>query len=257
MQNLPELRVVALTEIMPHEKVDPLRVDRLAARISAEGSQLNPMVCIEDISGRFVLLDGATRTAALGNIGLAYGVVQVVDARSITLETWHHVVRDAAPEAVTRHIEDNPNLILAEDEGTPRISTIDGGRFTALSDRLTQNGVLSALVDCYIGRWKVNRVVDPDLDSVASFYPDWVTVVEFPTLTIDDVMKAALGDDRLPAGITRFIVPDRALRVQADLALLAPGPQPERQALLDRLVEERSNAGRIRRYPQSVVIYDE
>ena len=75
MQNLPELRVVSLTEIMPHENVDPLRVDRLAARISAEGSQLNPMVCIEDISGRFVLLDGATRTAALGNIGLAYGEI--------------------------------------------------------------------------------------------------------------------------------------------------------------------------------------
>lgn len=257
MENLPELRVVALAEIMPHEKVDPLRVDRLAARITDEGSQLNPMVCIEDISGRFVLLDGATRTAALGNIGLAYGVVQVVDSRSITLETWHHVVRDVAPEAVTRHIEDNPNLILAEDEGTPRISTIDGGRFTAHSDRLSQNGVLSALVDSYIGRWKVNRVVDPDLDSVASFYPDWATVVEFPTLTIDDVMKAALGDDRLPAGITRFIVPDRALRVQADLAFLAAGPQPERQALLDRLIEERSSTGRIRRYPQSVVIYDE
>ncbi|MFB3049415.1 MAG: hypothetical protein ACE1Z9_04605 [Acidimicrobiia bacterium] len=257
MQNLPELRVVALTEIMPHENVDPLRVDRLAARISAEGTQLNPMVCIEDISGRFVLLDGATRTAALGNIGLAYGVVQVVDARSITLETWHHVVREAAPEAVMRHIEDNPNLILADDQGTPRISTVDGGRFAAHSDQLTPNGVLSALVDCYIGRWKVNRVVDPDLDSVASFYPDWASVVEFPTLSIDDVMKAALGDDRLPAGITRFIVPDRALRVQADLSVLAPGPQPEKQALLDRLIEERSNTGRIRRYPQSVDIYAE
>ncbi|GMQ85547.1 MAG: bifunctional transcriptional regulator/O-phospho-L-serine synthase SbnI [Acidimicrobiia bacterium] len=257
MQNLPELRVVPLTEIMPHENVDPLRVERLAARISAEGTQLNPMVCIEDISGRFVLLDGATRTAALGNIGLAYGVVQVVAAQSITLGTWHHVVRNAAPEAVMSHIEDSPNLTLTGDEGPPRISTIDGGRSTARSDRLTENGVLSTLVDCYIGRWTVNRVVDADLDSVASLYPDWATVFEFPTLTVDDVMKAALGDDRLPAGITRFMVPDRALRVRAELAVLAPGPQEERQALLDRLLEERSNAGRIRRYPQSVVIYDE
>ncbi len=257
MQNLPELRVAPLAEIMPHENVDPLRVDRLAARISAEGSQLNPMVCIEDINGRFVVLGGATRTAALGNIGLAYGVVQVVAARSITLETWHHVVRDAAPEAVMRNIEDNPDLILVEEEGTPRISTSDGGRSTVYGDGLGEYGVLSALVDSYMGRWKVNRVVDPDPNNVTSLYPDWTAIVEFPTLTVDDVMKAALNDDRLPAGITRFIVPDRALRVHADLAVLAPGPQEERQALLDRLLEERANAGRIRRYPQSVVIYDE
>ncbi len=258
MTNMPQLRVVPLERIRPHEEVDPLRVDRLATRIEGEGSVLNPVICTEDVSGHFVLLDGATRTAALRRLELSYGVVQVVDPDSVILGIWHHVVRQAAPDQVLRQIETRRELLLVEDDGPPRICTPDGDVRTARGNGISHFGALSSLVDSYIGRWRVNRVIDPDLENVAWRYPDWAVVVEFPALTIEDVMKAAIGEDPLPAGITRFMVPNRALRLNVELSLLRrPGSEVEKQELLDRLLEERARAGRIRRYEEAVVILDD
>ena len=258
MAPVPELRVAPLAQIRPHEEVDPLRVDRLAGRITAEGAQLNPVVCVEDISGDLVLLDGATRTAALRHLGFAYAVVQIVEERSISLERWHHVIREAPPGEVMERISANKRLRITADDEPPRVSTPDGGRRTVSGDGLSLFAVLSALVHSYVGEWTVNRVTDGDLGLVPQRFPDWGAVVEFPALTMSDVMKAALGEDLLPAGITRFNVPDRALRVNADLTMLEPtGSAAEAQALLDQLIRARTNSGRVRRYPNSVIIFDE
>jgi hypothetical protein len=258
MPNLPQLRVVPLERIRPHEEVDPLRVDRLATRIEAEGSQLNPVVCAEDPGGNLILLDGATRTAALKQLDLSYGIVQVVEPESVILETWHHVVRQASPGEVMSQIESHDELVLVDDEGPPRVCTPDGGIRTVHGKGISHFGALSSLVESYVGRWKLNRVIDPDLENVAWRYPDWAAVVEFPALTIEDVMKAAIDEDPVPAGMTRFVVPDRALRINAELSLLRrPGSELEKQELLDRLLEERARAGRIRRYDEAVVILDD
>jgi hypothetical protein len=259
MPNLPQLRVVPLERIRPHEKVDPLRVERLATRIEAEGSQLNPVVCTEDPSGNLILLDGATRTAALKRLDLSYGIVQLVEPESVILETWHHVVRQAPPDVVLGEIESQDDLVLAQDEGPPRICTPDGVVQTVHGgDGISMFKMLSSLVDSYVGRWKLNRVIDPDLENVAWRYPDWSAVIEFPALTIEDVMKAAIDEDPVPAGMTRFVVPERALRINAELSLLRrPGSELEKQELLDRLLEERARAGRIRRYDEAVVILDD
>ncbi len=256
MSLVPDLRVIPLTQIVPHEDFDPLRVDRLARRITESGHQLNPVICIEADSGHFVLLDGATRTAALRRLGLGYGLVQVVPADTVRLETWHHVVRNANPDEVLGSIEANEDLVVTAPSEPPLLSTSDG-RSVTVSGSGNMYGVLSALVDSYVGQWKVSRIEHDDLADVAVLYPDWAVLVEHPTLTVDDVMKAALSEDRLPAGVTRFIVPDRALRVKADLGVLAEGPQSERQAQLDRLIEGLVGEARVRRYPQSVVIFDE
>lgn len=258
MPPVPELRVAPLARIRPHEEVDPLRVDRLAGRITAEGAQLNPVVCVKDLSGELVLLDGATRTAALRHLGYAYAVVQIVEEHAISLERWHHVIRGADPSDIIRRIGDDKDLLLSPEDGPPCVATADGDRRTVHGDGLSLFSVLSALVHSYVGQWTVNRVTDGELGLVPERFPDWGAVVEFPVLTMGDVMKAALGDDLLPAGITRFNVPGRALRLNADLAMLEPsGSVAEAQALLDQLIGARMNSGRVRHYPSSVIIFDE
>ena len=258
MPPVPELRVAPLANIRPHEEIDPLRVDRLAGRMIAEGTQLNPVVCVKDLSGGLVLLDGATRTAALRHLGFAYAVVQIVDEHSISLERWHHVIREAEPQDIVGQIESHPDLALVAEEGPPCVRTPDGDRRTVHGEGLSLSSVLSTLVHTYVGYWTVNRVTDSELDLVPQRFPDWGAVVEFPALTMGDVMKAALGEDLLPAGITRFNVADRALRVNADLAILERGGTvADRQAQLNQLIRARTNSGRVRHYPGSVVIFDE
>ena len=258
MPPLPLLRVVPLDRIRPHEEVDPLRVGRLAGRIDSEGSQLNPVICIEDASGDLVLLDGASRTAALKRLRLPFAVVQIVDAASVMLETWHHVVRECKPAELLKAVADRPDLQIVTDQGPPRIWTPDGTSRTVHGEGLSPNGAIGSLVGAYVGHWRINRMIDVDLAAASRRFPDWAGLVEFPSLTVEDVMQAAISHDLLPAGITRFIVPGRALRVNVDLELLRePGTEADKQQILDDLIADRAGKGRIRRYEEPVVILDD
>jgi L-serine kinase (ATP) / ParB family transcriptional regulator, heme-responsive regulator len=258
MPHLPMLRVVPLESIRRHEDIDPLRVERLVGRIATEGVQVNPMVCINAPDGELILLDGATRTESLKEIGIEHAVVQLVEESDVTLETWHHVVRECAPEELLEAVVERADLILSEEEGTPGIRLRGGGSRLVLGEGLSANATLSALVESYVGKWRVSRVTDPRSDPVAWSFPDWSVVVEFPTLTLDDVIKAAVSDDLLPAGITRFLVGERALRLNVSLDLLAGNDRIEnKQQALDELLARRARDGRVRRYEETVFILDE
>lgn len=255
---MPKLAVCPLERIRPHEEVDPLRVARLAERIGQEGAQLNPVVCVQRPNDDLVLLDGATRVEALRRLGVGHAVVQVVQPESVLLETWNHVVRDTTPEAVLQSIEDQEDLELDKDYGAPRVWTPDRERRTVEGGDISPNQALSRLVAAYVGRWRVNRVIDTDLETLGWRFPDWVALIEFPPLTVEDVANAALTFDLLPAGVTRFVVPDRALRLNTSLDLLKETmPIEERQRRLDEILAERAHQGRIRRYEEPVVILDD
>ena len=256
--HLPQLAVVPLELIRRHETIDPLRVERLKSRIESERIQVNPMVCCVAPEGELVLLDGATRTETFKRIGLEHAVVQLVDPGTVDLQTWHHVVRGCSPEDVVGAAESHPNLTLDHMKGTPSVHTSGGVSVLVRGIDLSSNATLTALVQCYVGRWNVSRVTDPSLESVAWAFPDWAAIAEFPTLTIEDVMNAAVTNDLLPPGITRFLVPERALRLNVPLELLAaPTSAEDKQVELDRVLEDRASEGRIRRYEEPVYILDD
>lgn len=258
MPHLPDLRVVALDSILRHEEVDPLRVRRLMSRIEDDRVQVNPMVCVEGPGEVMVLLDGATRTEALRHMGLDDAVVQVVDPATVTLETWHHVVRGCDLEDLVGRIGADRELTLSEETGTPCLHLVDGTHRLVAGVGISANATLSALVSGYVGQWTVTRVIDASPDHASATFPDWAAVAEFPILSVDDVMKAAIGEDLLPAGITRFLVPDRALRLNAPLGLLRSELSVDaKQEALDAMLEERASEGRVRRYEEPVFVLDD
>lgn len=258
MPRMPRLRVVPLESIRRHEEVDPLRVDRLRQRIGTEGIQVNPMVCIESPGQELVVLDGATRTEALKGIGLEHAVVQLVDSDYVSLGTWHHVVRGAPLDDFVSAISEPSEMELTKAEWPPTIHMNDGTTYHARGIGISPNATLAHLVKSYIGHWRVNRVPEPDLALAARSYDDWTALIEFPTLTTEDVMEAAIGNDLLPAGVTRFLVPDRALRLNAPLSLLE-GDEGigAKQSALEALLTERARDGRVRRYGEPVFILDD
>lgn len=234
-----------------------MRVDRLEERIRAEAIQVNPMVCVE-ADGMLVVLDGATRTEALRGLGLEHAVVQVVDPEEVDLGTWHHVVRQCGPDELLERIADQPDLLLEDDQGPPRVRLASGETQTVEGDGISRNATLSSLVAVYVGRWPVSRVTDADAAKAGSVFEDWAAVIELPTLSVEDVMGAAVGEDLLPAGITRFLIPGRALRLNFDLSILeGQGSTEAKQRRLDDLIEQRSREGRVRRYEETVFIYDD
>ncbi len=258
MPEMPQLRVVTLESIRRHEEVDPLRVDGLRQRIEAERIQVNPMVCIEAPGDKLVLLDGATRTEALKAMGLSHAVVQVVDADSVGLGTWHHVVRAVGLNDFVAAVEAPSELELVTEEWPPTIHLSDGRRFHARGFGISPNATLAHLVNTYIGRWQVDRVPEPEPSHAARSFGDWTALIEFPTLTVEDVMRAAIGQDLLPAGVSRFMVPERALRLNMPLELLeGDGGAVAKQGALDDLLAARAREGRVRRYAEPVFILDD
>ena len=258
MQDLPDLRVAPIEEIRPHEDFDPFRVDRLRDRVDSDGIQINPMVCTLAPDGSYVLLDGATRREAFNRLGLPHAVIQIVDPRSVTLETWHHVLQNGQTEALLEALNASDTFELVKDRGTPRINIGDDDWRTAQSTGASTNACLNALVDCYQGRMTVTRVTDPSVSAVTSTHHDWTAIVEFPSLSIEDVMKAATEADFVPAGITRFVVPARALRLNIPLTfLMEPADTATKQERLDEILAKRAREGRIRRYDEPVIILDD
>ncbi|MGH3649180.1 MAG: hypothetical protein ACRDU9_00610 [Acidimicrobiia bacterium] len=256
MPHLPLLRVVPLETIRRHEEIDPLRVDRLVARIETEGIQVNPMVGCTAPDGGLVLLDGATRTESLRRLGVEHAVVQLVDPETVTLETWHHVVRGCTTAEFLEAVGARPGLLLAADEGTPCIHLNTGEDHLVLGTGISPNATLSSLVESYVGRWRVSRTHHPD--GVGWSFPDWSAVVEFPIHTLDDVMKAAVSNDLLPPGITRFLVHERALRINVPLDLLKTQQSTgAKQMVVDEMIAERARDGRVRRYEETVFILDD
>ena len=258
MPHMPQLRVVPLDSIRRHEEIDPLRVDRLSGRIATEGIQVNPMVCVEADGGRLVLLDGATRTESLKKIGLHHAGVQIVVPGTVDLGTWHHVVRGCSAADVLDALDATNGISLTTQDGPPRVISRTGETRHLAGETRSDNATLTALVTAYVGRWTVTRATDPGVDAVSASFPDWAAIIEFPILTVDAVMAAALADDPLPAGITRFKVPERALRLNVPLSLLDDRARPDQmQAALDSLLEERAREGRIRRYEEPVYVLDD
>ena len=253
---MPELQVVALEQILPHEETDPLRVETLLRRLEMEQIQANPMVCFQAPGGELILLDGATRTEALRRLGLKHAVVQLVDPAQVTLETWHHVVRACPPAELLSALRERDDLTLVGDEGPPLVRLAMEAH-TVFGEGVSPNATLVALAGTYLGHWSVARVTDPHPDTVAARFPDWSAIVEFPILTRHDVVKAAIGQDLLPAGVTRFLVPGRALGLDLDLSLLMRGSREEMQAAVEDLLQRRAQEGRIRRYEEPVVVLDD
>lgn len=258
MEQMPKLVVAPVEMIKPHEDFDPFRVERLTYRIDADGTQLNPMVCTPASDGSYVLLDGATRREAFLRLGLPHAVVQLVDPTDISLGTWHHVLHNGDAAAFQEKLDATRGIRLIEDAGTPRINVSGHGWRTVVPIDMSDNAALNTLVDCYHGQLTVTRVTDPSENSVTRTHGEWVAIVEFPSLTIDDVMVAATDADFVPAGVTRFMVPERALRLNIPLDFLREtldtGIKQER---LDGILAKRAREGRVRRYDEPVIILDD
>ena len=92
---LPDLRMFPTAALVPHEDCDPRRIERLSQRVLKEGRLKNPpVVAAIPETERFVVLDGANRSAAFAAVGIPHIVAQVVSYGDpgVVLDTWYHVV---------------------------------------------------------------------------------------------------------------------------------------------------------------------
>ena len=91
---IPDLRIVATENLIPHEHHDQQRLIPLVERLKADKMLLNPPVVARLDEEHFVVLDGANRSTAFKELGIRHCLVQVVPYQPpITeLHTHNHLV---------------------------------------------------------------------------------------------------------------------------------------------------------------------
>lgn len=273
------LRVVPASQVFPHERFHPARVERLKKRLTQDARLVNPPIVAEMSGGRYVVLDGATRVTAFKQLGIPHIIVQIVDlARgNIKMNTWFHVVHGGRNESLVQIVGrvrglkltpmpvDHLPHALWERSALGYLVTADrSGYLLELTERGRSSDegdwidVLVELVDAY-GAWgDVGRTLDTDMDVLCAQHPDLAGLFVYPQFSPEIVVQVAERNRLLPAGITRFLIPGRILRLNAALDVLAADISLSAKAdWLDRIVEEKLANRGVRYYEEPVMLLDE
>ena len=274
-----DLEVVPIDQIVPHEHIDMKRVSRLVERLEEDGRLVNPPVTTF-WKDRYVILDGATRYSALRQLNYPYGIVQVVDKdqAGFQLHTWYHAIsaeqqagKDASFEALIDALRAIPGLQLRpinadaaqgallqpnalcyfiEREGRILLAEVLPG----VSKLVVMNGI----VDTYNAWGVVERTLLTDMDRLLAQFPHLVAVAVYPQFQPEEVFDAAAEGNFLPAGLTRFVIPGRILRLNADLGRLKRDePLAEKRAWFNEFLAGKMSRSRFRAYQEPVVLLDE
>jgi hypothetical protein len=273
------LEVVPVEQVVPHEHIDQKRVAKLMSRLDEDGRLVNPPITTF-WKGRYVILDGATRYSALQQLGYPYAIVQVVQAAQseFQLHTWYHAISvdpehggGVDAESMIAALRPIPGLLLDEvtadhaREALGQPETIcyfqtAGGKYLLArhAPNVAELPVMNALVDRYNAWGSVERTLLTDLERLKDIFPDLVAVAVYPQFSPEEVFDAAAEGDLLPAGLTRFVIPGRILRLNADLARLKlDEPLAEKRAWFNEFLVGKLSRSRLRYYQEPVVLLDE
>jgi hypothetical protein len=273
---LPDLRIVRVDSLVPHEEHDDQRSEPLMRRIQEAGTWLNPPVVAPMGDGRFVILDGANRHFAVRALGYAYILVQVVDYESgaVQLETWHHVVSGLSWFEFLRQIYQIPGIsidrcdLLSARAALARREVL---AYTVLSDSRaymlnatiqtlgSRTAILRQIVDTYKVRGVLNRINTDALSAARRLYPNAMAIVVFPHYEPVEILVAARDGVHLPPGISRHIVRGRAMRLNYPLAAFRDDGMTleEKNHQLKLWIQERMALKRVRYYAEPTYLFDE
>ena len=269
---LPVMEVVPLRDIRFHEEVDLARVAALIERLGADGVLRNPPIVARFPERQRLLLDGANRIEALSRMGIAHALVQTEDFEDpeLQLARWNHVVRAGEAAAI---LEAPPSGVRVRDAGArneaaePGIAPVcrlvrpDGREavFLAVAEPAARAAALRAIAArCAHPRARLARIAHRDLDQVRLAHPEFGGLLEYAEVTKQGLRATADAGERLPSGITRFVVPRRVLGFDLPLSFLAMNlPLAEKRRRLDALVSERFQSGRVRYYAEPAFVFDD
>jgi hypothetical protein len=275
--NFPQIRILPVSDLLPHEWHDDQRALPLIERLRSSGVLRNPPMVtpLGDGSGRYMVLDGANRTTALQKMGIPHIIAQVVEADTddVSLKTWNHVLWGWQPKALLDALGGKKGLILNEPEkeltlkqawqagSLAWIETPDQTAhiLTAKTKTIEERvDALNTVVNCYKDHAQFDRTQTRSIAALDGVYNDLCALVVFPPFAFKDVLRLCGTRHLFPAGITRFTVSPRALRLNYSLdELSADKSLEEKNKTLEKWIQERMARKGVRYYAEPTVLFDE
>lgn len=273
LHKYPDLRILPLDRIFPHEEHDETRTPPLATRLQESRVLRNPPLVspFPDNSEQYMVLDGANRVAAFKFLGFAHILAQVTDhtSSSIQLSTWNHVVWGMDAKELVDKLKAIRGLSVTRVENTAQEKMKNlvslhapGNQSVQLSTEETdfhkQVVLLHQIMDCYKSSARFDRTPLTKLDELTHLYENLTAVIVYPQFQIKELFSMCAAGELFPSGITRFSVAPRALRVNYPLDELADErPLEEKDSLLQEFLHHRIAGKGVRYYTEPTVLFDE
>lgn len=273
--NLPVLKFVPTDLLVPHEDTDPRRVEKLIKRVMDEQILKNPpIVSLIPEDDKYMILDGANRSMAFKKMGVPHIVVQLVSYADpgVELDTWYHVVSGMSPELFDHELTKVTGLklescslttareALATNVAAAYIINDQGVRIVVSPEGkiLHDIHILNKIVDSYKGKADIFRASNDIWEIQKPYYPDIVALVVFPHYSPSDILMIAKNGEKVPSGVTRHIIPHRALHINIPLSILNSNwTLEQKEKWLENWMMERMAANALRYYSESTFSFDE
>lgn len=271
---LPDLKIMPIQEIIFHEEPDLERSATLKLFLQKEGKLKNPPVVAQyEGYNHHILLDGANRITALKELEIKDVLVQRLDLfdPDLLFRHWHHAVEKFTKQEFLNklakiesiNIEKKPQKeIDFHDDGRQlcqiQFADEDIYRITADCDLFKKVDILNMISSIYRGFAYMDRVSYTNLVHLKEHYPDFCAVVCFKKFTKEELIQIVQNNKKLPSGITRIILPKRALRLNVPLDILRfQAPIEEKNHWLQERINLQVKDKSIRFYYEPAFLFDE
>ncbi|NDJ87260.1 MAG: ParB N-terminal domain-containing protein [Chloroflexi bacterium] len=275
----PELRILPVKSLLPHEEFDVQRVEPLMHRIEDAGIWLHPPIVtpLPDSEHEYVVLDGANRCHAMSQLDYPHILVQVVDYNSaqVELDTWNHVIANLETSTIVSSIQELAGVdIQSSDRLSAQAAVAQRIALAFLIDLQTQDtyvmraqadagqnatAMLRQIVNQYKDRCMLERINTDDVEHVLQMFQEATTLVVFPHYEPSEVLYAARERNLLPPGISRHIIHGRAMRLIYPLQALRDSKTSleRKNADLQEWVNRRIQQHAVRYYAESIYTFDD
>ena len=217
-----------------------------------------------------MVLDGANRVTSFREMGIPHILAQVVepDSPALRLQTWNHVIWDIGQEqflelvSALDGIEARPysgELLRFQRSTLALMQMPNLGLFKLVVSNPTERiSMLNKIVDAYKPATRYDRTHIEEIRKIINLYSDLAALVVYPNFTIDEILENCRLNNLLPAGVTRFLVSPRALRIKYPLERLTSDQSLEKKTQdLETFIKNRMEIKGVRIYTETTAIYDE
>ncbi|MDE2859228.1 MAG: hypothetical protein OXN94_15390 [Chloroflexota bacterium] len=262
----PDLRIVNIDDVLPHEKSDAQRSQPLISRLQQAEYFTNPPVVAALGNGKYVLMDGANRHSSLKYLDYDHILIQVVDYESqfIELGVWQHIVSDWQPDEFLSRLEAIRDIEIREGWDSRAVAQVllrEGpvyGLHASTDNLFKRNSTLRRVVESYHRHATLYRSPLTDPDQIWSLYPCAIALVMFPRYQPQDIIDAATKEAFLPPGVSRHIIHGRALKLNYPMRKLREeSPLEEKNRELKQWLQRKLAERSVRYYAEATYQFDE
>ena len=271
---LPQLKIVPISEVIFHEDPDEERSSKLIEYIRKENRLKNPpIVATHPGNNKYILLDGANRLTALQALNIPDVLVQHIDFfdPGLIFLHWHHAVEKFSMESFLESIKHLPDISILKSEYNSLIKNEDEDLLCQIqfadssvyavhahADLFRRVKDLRNITDIYKGFRYMDRVSYINFEHLKKNYPEFCAVIVFRKLTKKELIQVTNNGMRIPSGITRIILPKRALRLNVPLDILRfDVPINQKNYWLQNRINEQIKDKSIRFYHEPTFLFDE